>query len=168
MNEKTQLEKRNMIRDKVSRYKRVTNVCFFIGIINLFSFILALFRNDVPRLSFALNIYLHQTFMNTFNHELPGYLFSGLLMFLFSLVFMLITPSVKSGKLIPLIILFSLYLGDFIFLWFLDDGIYINNTNRIVSILTHIVILGYFIFLLIDYYRIVSLSKKNKRENQKD
>ena len=54
---------REFIREKVKRYSKAANAIFWVGILNIFSFILLLFRGGIPRLGFALNIYFHVLFI---------------------------------------------------------------------------------------------------------
>lgn len=166
MDNKQKLKYQQDIKEKVNRFSKVSNAIFFVGILNIFSFILTLFDKSIPRLSLSLNIFLHSTFMKTFDHQPIGYVFSGLCIFFVSLIFILIFFSIKKGKLIPLIFLSILYLSDTIFLFFLDDNIFLDITNKVVSIFVHIIVLGYFIFLISYYFYIVSTSKNNQRKLQ--
>ncbi len=163
-NNKEKSEMREFIREKVKRYSKAANAIFWVGILNIFSFILLLFRGGIPRLGFALNIYFHVLFMNMFEGSLPAFLFSGLAILILSLVYFLFTPSIKSGKLIPLIFTGFLYLADTVFLIFMDENFFPDITDRIISILVHIVVLGYYLFLFLYFHRIVKLSKSNQKE----
>lgn len=165
---------RENIRERVKRFSRIANVIYWSAILNLVSFFIILIKgNTTYVLGYALNILLHHSIMNLNINIIWCYIISLITCLIGSSVFVILAILVKKGKLKPLIISFIIYLGDTILLLFIPhDYIIINDntSNLVMCYLVHIVMMGYLIYLLCTYNKIVkdsliSKKKNNQKEN---
>ena len=106
---------RSEIRDKVKKYTQKTSVIFWISILNLISFIIILFKNDLTyTLGFASNIF-------------TKYLLSFIFSLIFDIVFLILAFNVRKGKLKPLVITFIIYCIDTLIMFFIPRNLYLLN-----------------------------------------
>ncbi len=164
---------RSEIRDKVKKYTQKTSVIFWISILNLISFIIILFKNDLTyTLGFASNILIHGLIFKTNLNIFTKYLLSFIFSLIFDIVFLILAFNVRKGKLKPLVITFIIYCIDTLIMFFIPRNLYLlNEKSSIYNILTpyavHFVVIGYLIYLLIFYNNIVKASAFNKNNNKK-
>ncbi len=153
---------KNDIKKRFTKFKKATNFIYWTSILNIVGFFMCLFRGDSTiDIGYALNVLSHYLIMNlTIDYALKFSL-SFLFCLLLSLVFLLLSIPTRKGKLIPLILCFSLYLIDFIFIFIMPEVYYYNFNSKLINIFVHVIVTGYFIYLLYSYFKIVKLSKIN-------
>ncbi len=158
-------KKKKTIKQRVERFSVHANAIYWSAILNIICFfVLLIDKNRTYSFGYAINIFIHGVLINSTLDIIWVYLLSFLSALILSLCFFILALQVKKGKLIPLIIAFCIYFIDVIFLLCLPKNYILltektNSYSIITPYLVHVVIIGYYIYLLISYKNIVSDSK---------
>lgn len=162
---------RPSIKEQVRQFSLKANAIYWSGILNVASFIIILFNNTKTySLGYAVNVLLHGLLMQSNLSISIKYVLSFVFALLTALCFVILSIYVKKGKLKPLIAAFVIYFIDTLLMFFLPTKYIILNDksssyNLITLYLVHFIMLGYYIYLLVLYNKIVNSSIISKKQN---
>lgn len=173
MNKKKEyLKHQKFIRERVKKYSQKTSFIFWIGILNLVSFIYLLIdTSKTYSLGLGINVLIYGFIYKSSLDAVLKIVLNFFACLFPSVLFMIMSILSRKGKSKPLIISFVIYIFDTLLLFFIPSSFYLLNEkssfyNQLTCYILHAIIIGYFIYLFILYNKICKDSIINKQEKQ--